>query len=191
MAQRASKKQTGVTESQELHTLNGQGELAQFLMRSGAAVPNSGRLLFVCIGSDRSTGDAYGPLVGSLLKERGWPHVVGTLEQPCDAHAVEAAVLKAAAMREQAWSIVAIDACLGKAASVGGFVAAHGPLLPGSAIGRRLPPVGDVSIRGVVNLFGPKAYGMLQTTSLHLVMEMAKQTAAAIDEAWLDKPQMG
>ncbi len=41
-------------------------------------------LVFVCIGTDRSTGDAIGPLVGTLLEEAGYTRVVGTLNYPCD-----------------------------------------------------------------------------------------------------------
>lgn len=36
-------------------------------------------ITFVCIGTDRSTGDALGPLTGSLLQESGMENVIGTL----------------------------------------------------------------------------------------------------------------
>ncbi|MCR2803452.1 spore protease YyaC [Paenibacillus soyae] len=189
MGQRARKNRARPDVTEGLPSPCGRRELADFLAKAwpGESTREPGGVLFICIGSDRSTGDAYGPLVGSMLKERGFPHVIGTLEKPCDAHAVEEAVREAAALRERVSFIVAIDACLGKPESVGCFLAAEGPLQPGAAIGRRLPFVGDVSIAGVVNMHGPKAYGMLQTTSLHLVMEMAKQTADAICEAWFGK----
>lgn len=56
--------------------------LSSVLMES---IPfGDGPLLFCCIGTDRSTGDALGPLTGSLLT--GLPsfpfEVVGTLEKP-------------------------------------------------------------------------------------------------------------
>lgn len=116
-----------------------------------------------------------------MLQERGWPHVIGTLEKPCDAHAVEHAA--AAAVSEDA-IVIAIDACLGKVKSIGRYIVTDGPLQPGKAIGRRLPAIGQYSIAGVVNANGPKAYWMLQTTSLYLVMQMAKEVAGAIDAAW-------
>jgi putative sporulation protein YyaC len=115
-----------------------------------------------------------------MLQERGWPNVIGTLEKPCDAHAVEQA---AGEVSEDA-IVIAIDACLGKMKSVGRYIVTDGPLQPGKAIGRRLPAIGQYSIAGVVNTNGPKAYWMLQTTSLYLVMQMAKEVAAAIDAAW-------
>lgn len=159
--------------------------LASFVADIARLQPDREKILFVCIGTDRSTGDALGPLVGTLLTENGWPRVIGTLAEPCDAHRVEGAA--AAAMHEQSESsltVIAIDACLGKLQSIGGYMLGSGPLQPGAATGRQLPPIGDYAIAGVVNRFGPKAYGMLQTTSLHLVMGMAREIVSAINEAW-------
>nr|WP_281270989.1 spore protease YyaC [Paenibacillus prosopidis] len=154
--------------------------MEQFFESIAVTHPNRSRIVFVCIGSDRSTGDSFGPLVGTMLQERGWPHVIGTLQKPCDAHAVEHA---AAAVSEDS-IVIAIDACLGKMKSIGRYIVTAGPLQPGKAIGRRLPAIGHYSIAGVVNANGPKAYWMLQTTSLYLVMQMAKEVAGAIDAAW-------
>lgn len=161
------------------------GGLELFLKKAAMAEPDRQRVCFLCIGSDRSTGDSFGPLVGSLLKANGWPKVIGTLEQPCDANAVEEACREAAAIREQGQGIViAIDACLGKPLSVGKYLVAEGPLQPGAATGMKLPSVGDYSIAGVVNLNGPKAYAMLQSTSLASVLAMAGSLAAFINNAW-------
>lgn len=141
---------------------------------------NRDRIAFICIGSDRSTGDSFGPLVGTKLQQLGWPHVIGTLEKPCDAHGVEHAVQTVS----DDMVVIAIDACLGKPKSVGSYVVAEGPLQPGKAIGRRLPPIGHYSIAGVVNANGPKAYWMLQSTSLYHVLQMANTAALAVDAAW-------
>lgn len=177
----------------ELPAVRDASELTEFLAVIARREPDREHILFICIGTDRSTGDAFGPLLGTLLKEQGWKHVIGTLEEPCDAHAVEAAVREASALQGSSrLTIIAVDACLGKPQSVGGFIAREGSLQPGAATGgRRLPAVGDYSIAGVVNQNGVKAYGMLQTTSLHLVMSMAKQAAAAIREAWLVEARNG
>lgn len=155
-------------------------EIAEFLAPIASQYPNRSEVSFVCIGTDRSTGDCFGPLVGTLLREQGWEHVIGTMEQPCDAYAVEQAVL----MAENRAVVIAIDACLGKPQSVGTFLAMAGPLQPGAATGRRLPPVGHYSIAGVVNALSHKPYITIQTTSLYHVMRMAEQLAAAIAQAW-------
>lgn len=164
---------------------NGQAELSAFFAVIAQNQPDKEKILFICIGSDRSTGDSFGPIVGTLLKRQGWSRVIGTLEEPCDAYKVEAAAREAASLgTEEGLTVVAIDAGLGKPQLVGGFVAKEGPLQPGAATGRRLPPVGNYSIAGIVNINGPKAYWMLQTTSLHHVMRMADKVAAAVGAAW-------
>ncbi|WP_139992791.1 spore protease YyaC [Paenibacillus paridis] len=154
--------------------------MEQFFENIAARHSDVSRIVFVCIGSDRSTGDSFGPLTGTMLKESGWPNVIGTLEKPCDAHAVERELQSL----EAASIVIAIDACLGRPVSVGRFIVAEGPLQPGKAIGRRLPAIGHYSVAGVVNMNGPKAYWMLQTTSLYQVLRMAKEAVNAIDSAW-------
>lgn len=164
--------------------------LELFLAKAAMAEPDRKRVCFLCIGSDRSTGDSFGPLVGSLLKASGWSRVIGTLEQPCDANAVEEACQEAAAIRAQGQGIViAIDACLGKPLSVGNYLVAEGPLQPGAATGMKLPAVGDYSIAGVVNLNSPKAYAMLQSTSLASVLAMAGELVTFINNAWSVNPR--
>jgi DNA-binding LacI/PurR family transcriptional regulator len=54
-----------------------------------AAIPTvtSRPIVFVCIGTDRSTGDSLGPIVGTLLEEKGLRtfYVYGTLDEPIHA----------------------------------------------------------------------------------------------------------
>ncbi|MBD3922565.1 spore protease YyaC [Paenibacillus sp. PR3] len=155
------------------------------LLRTAAAAHRLGReVAFVCIGTDCSTGDAFGPLVGTALRSRGWNNVNGTMEQPLDAKRIahEGIHQPAEAI------VIAIDACLGKPESIGMFAVAEGPLKPGEGIGLNLAPVGDYSIAGVVNRQGPRPYQTLQATSLHLVMQMAESAAAAIDIALRGHP---
>ncbi|WP_276322275.1 DUF1256 domain-containing protein [Cohnella luojiensis] len=53
---------------------------------SGIAAKHSkDELTFLCIGTDRSTGDSLGPWVGTMLEEKGFTRVIGTLREPCDA----------------------------------------------------------------------------------------------------------
>lgn len=160
--------------------VKGADGLLAFLTEVAARHPDRSRIVFVCIGTDRSTGDSFGPLVGSRLEERGWPHVFGTLRQPCDAERF-AEALKQAAKHAV---VIAIDACLGKPQSVGKYIATDGPLTPGQATGARLPAVGHYSIAGVVNAGSHKPYMTLQTTSLYAVMQMAETVAKLVDQAW-------
>ena len=51
-------------------------------------------VLYLCIGSDRSTGDSLGPLIGYLLEKNNFPSVVGTLQKPGHAVNLEEAVTR-------------------------------------------------------------------------------------------------
>lgn len=133
------------------------------------------KLTFVCIGTDRSSGDSLGPLVGTMLKEQGFPHVIGTMTEPCDAdHLVSY-------LKHIPWDhhVIAIDACLGQLGSTGMFLVACKPLTPARSVGLALPSVGHYSVAAIVNERSPKPYSTLQMTSLHLVMTMAAHIANA------------
>ena len=135
---------------------------------------------FLCIGIDRSSGDCLGPWVGTMLAEAGFANVTGTLEEPCDAGKLVAMLPSLPPGRR----VLAIDACLGRPESVGTFLVARKPLLPARSVGKHLPPVGDFSIAGIVNEAGPKPYWSLQTSSLRLVMNMARAIADAVIAGW-------
>lgn len=133
-------------------------------------------ITFLCIGTDRSTGDALGPLVGTRLEEQGFTGVVGTLQSPCDADNLE---VRMSGIPEE-HVIVAIDACLGSPSSVGHYLVSCQPLIPAQSVGGTLPAVGHYSVAAVVNVNGPKPYWTLQMTSLYQVMQMADVVAQSI-----------
>jgi putative sporulation protein YyaC len=136
-------------------------------------------LVIVCIGTDRSTGDALGPLVGTFLTRslHRYKHhpvtVYGTLDEPV--HAVNLKdTLQLIYSRHHNPFILAIDACLGKLSSVGTITVSKGPLKPGAGVNKELPEVGDMHITGIVNVGGFMEYFVLQNTRLSLVMSMAE-----------------
>ncbi|MEK3733467.1 MULTISPECIES: spore protease YyaC [Paenibacillus] len=153
--------------------------LQQFFMEISSRYKPD-QVTFVCIGTDRSTGDALGPLTGSKLLECGFPHVIGTMPEPCDARNLETR-LKAV---PQGQVLIAIDACLGHPSSVGHYLVSNGALRPGQSVGEKLPAVGDYSLAAVVNVHGPKPYWTLQVTSLHQVMTMAAEIARSAAAAF-------
>lgn len=142
-------------------------------------------IAFVCIGTDRSSGDCLGPVTGTLLKQRGYARVIGTLDDPCDADTLRD---KLAALAGCALSI-AIDACLGAEASVGSFLVGDRPLAPGQSVRCDLPSAGDYSIAAVVNRSGYKNYWSLQTASLALVLRMSDEIVQSVSRAFpIDEP---
>ncbi|OUM95319.1 MAG: spore protease YyaC [Thermobacillus sp. ZCTH02-B1] len=154
--------------------------LAKFLAEIAAEQPDPDRIVMLCIGTDRSTGDAFGPLLGTRLLRDGWPHVYGTLRDPCDAERLPD-VLKALPAGK---TVIAFDACLGSPANVGRFSVARGPLVPAEAVGRRLPAAGHFSAAAVVAARTAKPYHALMTAPLSLVVDMAECAADAAAAAW-------
>ena len=136
----------------------------------------------VCVGTDRSTGDALGPLIGSYLLDKKLRHmtVYGTLQDPVHATNLEDYIQLIHNQHKNAF-IIAIDACLGKTSSVGQVIASVGALKPGAALKKPLPPIGDIHVTGVVNISGFMEYSVLQNTRLSIVVEMAKNIANIID----------
>ena len=137
-------------------------------------------LIFLCIGSDRATGDSLGPIIGYKLKQRQLPvSIYGTLESPVHAKNLEEVLANIYHTYDQPY-IVAIDASLGKSSHIGYFTLAKGALKPGAGVGKQLPDVGNLYITGIVNLSGFLEHSLLQTTRLHVVMNLADQICTGI-----------
>ena len=143
-------------------------------------------VIVLCIGTDRSTGDALGPLTGTHLSRLNLPrlNVLGTLDEPV--HATNLLQhLKYINETFQNPFIIALDACLGRLDSVGCLTLAEGPLKPGAGVHKDLPPVGEVHLTGIVNVGGFMEYMVLQNTRLNLVWHMAETLSAIISRSYL------
>lgn len=137
-------------------------------------------VVVLCIGTDRSTGDALGPLVGSRLVERGCPwQVLGTIDEPVHASNLER-VLGELGRQVPGCFVVAVDACLGRLENIGTVSLCRGPLQPGAGVNKTLPPVGDIAVTGTVNVGGFMEYLILQNTRLSVVMAIARVIADGV-----------
>lgn len=136
-------------------------------------LPNNKEIVILCIGTDRSTGDSLGPLVGYHLHKFKQLNVYGDLNNPVHALNLED-TLKIIHKNHDNPFIVAVDACLGSVKSVGNIILNDSPLKPGAGVGKNLPEVGDASIKGIVNVSGFMEMFVLQNTRLSSVMEMSK-----------------
>jgi putative sporulation protein YyaC len=142
-------------------------------------------LVIVAIGTDRSTGDALGPLVGTTLEGQFSAlkiPIFGTLQQPVHAGNLEDTLARIRRRWKRPF-LTALDACLGSMEHVGSIIVGAGPLQPGAGVNKQLPEVGDMHITGVVNVSGFMEYFVLQNTRLGLVMSMAELIAQAVGEA--------
>ncbi len=140
-------------------------------------------IIFLCIGSDRATGDCLGPIIGYKLSKYRTLHncyVYGTLEEPVHAKNLKDTVARIYQTHEDAF-IIAIDASLGKSDHIGYITLGEGPLKPGAGVDKDLPEVGDLFITGIVNFSGLLDHMMLQTTRLNVVMSMADQICLGIN----------
>ncbi|THE10806.1 spore protease YyaC [Bacillus timonensis] len=141
-------------------------------------------IVIFCIGTDRSTGDCLGPLIGSKIIEKGlsYFHVYGTLDEPI--HAVNLQD-KIEEMKQTFANpfIIGIDACLGRLKSVGSITIGEGPIKPGAGVNKELTPIGDMHITGIVNVSGFMEFFVLQNTRLSLVMKLADTISNGIYRA--------
>ncbi|WHY00141.1 spore protease YyaC [Neobacillus sp. DY30] len=141
-------------------------------------------IIFLCIGSDRSVGDSLGPLVGTMLKENQVPYrIYGTLEKPVHAFNLKE-TLKEIKKEFKKPLIFSVDASLGDQNQVGYVFLKEGPLVPGKALKKVLPEVGDYHIIGMVNYIDPlPAMQFLNDTRLFTVMNLAKTIVKIITQA--------
>lgn len=144
------------------------------LLQHFAKIESDQDIVIVCVGTDRSTGDCLGPLVGTSLSKLSDSnfHVYGTIEEPV--HAMNLSkTLNIIQRKYNNPYIIGVDACLGQSSSVGCIQVNSGPLRPGSGVGKELPAVGNIHLTGIVNVGGYMEYFVLQNTRLSLVMILA------------------
>lgn len=132
-------------------------------------------LIIVCIGTDRSTGDSLGPLVGSWLERENQIDdvmIYGNLYNPVHATNIDEYISKINNRNDNP-IVIAIDAGLSKNNEIGNINIKHKTLTPGIGVGKKLPTIGDISITGVINETSNFNYLTLQSTRLSLVYDIA------------------
>ena len=145
---------------------------------------NWSELVFLCIGTDRVTGDCLGPFVGQKLSSYSGTvfSVYGTLFQPV--HALNLTdIYQHIQTHHPNALIIAIDASLGEKKHLGYVTIANGALHPGAAIHKQLPSVGHIHITGIVNVSGVLEQLTLQTTRLSTVIFLADKIVQGILES--------
>jgi hypothetical protein len=152
----------------EYRSENADEHLAQHLAQRIYLKPFEHDIVIVCIGTDRSTGDALGPLVGSkLIAQLSQPlQVYGTLDDPVHAMNLKEK-LENIQNAHPLSTIIAVDACLGQFSHVGNINVVNGPLKPGAG----------------VKVGGFMEYFVLQNTRLAVVMRMAEIIASGLSKA--------
>ncbi len=153
------------------------GEFAgrlETLIREEARRKKKQSIVFLCIGTDRSTGDSLGPLVGYKLRESrlSGALVFGTLDRPVHAMNLDH-YLEVLRVCYRDALVVAVDASVGRGEHVGYVTLGRGALKPGLGVSKELRSVGDLFITGIVGSCGTYDPLMLQSVRLSVVMRMA------------------
>lgn len=132
------------------------------------------KIILLCIGSDRATGDCLGPIVGYKLSSLSLPNLIiyGTLSEPVHAKNLTETIAEIKQLHKDS-IVIAIDASLGSAGHLGYITLGEGSLYPGIGVDKELPCVGDIFITGIVNISGMLNNLLLQTTRLDVVMKLA------------------
>lgn len=138
-------------------------------------------VLFLCIGTDCSTGDSLGPLIGHQLSsvDSKKSRVVGTLRRPVTATNLRY-VLDRIYQLSPRPCIVAVDAALGQEGRIGQITLSKKPLKPGLGVKKSLPAVGEISITGIIGSCSIQDASGLQSIRLSLVMDMAERISSGI-----------
>jgi len=137
--------------------------------------------VFICIGSDRHLLDCFGPLTGTMLQE-SLPsvNVYGTLDQPLNARNLvkEMMIIK---NRHAGQKFIAIDAAVGEESEIGRIQFKAGAILPGRAVARSLPAVGDFSLTAIVEKRGhAQTSGLESAKGFAHVYHMARLVQKAV-----------
>ena len=142
---------------------------------------------FLCIGTDRITGDSFGPLVGSklidLLQKYNFSNidVYGSLEENLNYESVNKIIKN---INNKA-TIIVIDAALSNKENIGKIFVSNKKTILGKGLDKNKIEIGDISIKTVV----AKDYKIprynfkaLQNISLNGVMTLADIVAEGICE---------
>lgn len=141
---------------------------------------NYTELVFLCIGTDKMTGDCFGPLVGNYIKNAIKQNIIsckvyGDLENPLVFSNIEK-ILKKINNTYKKPFIIAIDAALSKQKKIGEIIVKKGGIKFGFALSKEKGEIGDISIKAIVGENYKKVdknMQLLQSTSLNLVMNLA------------------
>lgn len=147
-------------------------------------------LVFICIGTDRMTGDCFGPIVGSKLKELLANYnifninIYGNLEENISCTNVER-VIQTIKNRHPNACIIVIDAALSKRENIGKIFVSREKTMLGKGLNKNKIEIGDLSIRAVVGKNNKLPYynfAVLQNVSLNDVIKMATIVTEGIIE---------
>lgn len=144
--------------------------------------------IFLCIGTDRMTGDCFGPLVGTKLQELLSKYnifnisIYGTLKENVSYTNVKQ-IVKTIKEKHKNACIIVIDSALSKEENIEKIFVQKEKMSLGRCLSKARIEIGDISIKAVVG----KSYKLakynflsLQNVSLNIVINLSEIVAQGI-----------
>ena len=111
-------------------------------------------LVFLCVGTDRITGDSFGPLVGyklaELYKMEKKIHIFGHLAEPLSINNMEHTIFDIQKKYKKPF-VIAVDSAISEKGNIGKIVVSKRRINLGSGLNKKVIKVGDISIKGIVS----------------------------------------
>lgn len=148
---------------------------------------NCQEIAFLCVGTDRITGDCFGPLVGSKLIDMFERYnfsninVYGSLEENLNYNNIE----KVMKNINEKTGIIVIDSALSKKENIGKIFVSNSKTILGKGLDKTKIEIGDISIKTVVAKnykISNYNFKALQNISLNAVMSLANIVSEGIYE---------
>lgn len=148
---------------------------------------NFSHYVFLCVGSDRVTGDCFGPIVGEKLDGllgRRYKNilVIGNLKEPLCSTNIKEKINMLNKISKNPY-IITIDAAFSRKEDVGRIIVKEGGSLLGKGIHKQKDRIGNLSIKAIVakdHQIPQINFTILQNIPLGFVMSMAEDTANGI-----------
>ncbi len=145
-------------------------------------------LVFLCIGTDRMTGDSFGPLVGTKLQELFGENnifninIYGTLNENICYTNVKEKISNIKKVHKNA-CIIVIDAALSNEENIGKIFVKKEKMSLGKGLYKAKMEVGDISIKAVVGKsykLSKYNFSSLQNISLNRVINLSEIVSEGI-----------
>lgn len=134
----------------------------------------------ICIGTDLSIYDSFGPLVGTMLQNCNPKcYIYGTLEHPVTAKELKYLNTFLAKTNPNGKRLV-IDAAVGERGEIGQIRVQDRGIYPGKGIQKNYERCGDYAILGIDTERSILQQSLSELTRLRLVYQMAQTVSEAV-----------
>ena len=130
------------------------------------------KVIFFNIGTDRCTGDALAPMLGTFLSEKKLHHSIeinGTMKSPNHALTLEDNYAKLDTINS---FIIGVDACLGDECEIGDIMLRSTGIKAGAGVNKSLGTQGDIGLLGITAY--EDGFEALKQVRLSIVWDMCK-----------------